>query len=135
MSLYTPQVGEQSAEMLTAQDRRAVIADLMRLRVTYPKLALPKRLLEMYASPPQSPGDCVFARTTLNISADLETRITPCQFGGTPDCASCGCMASAGLAAVGSHQLFGIIPVSALLNTSLAIGNRVKRWRGNGPAS
>jgi MoaA/NifB/PqqE/SkfB family radical SAM enzyme len=135
MSLYTPQVGEQSAEMLTAQDRRAVIADLMRLRVTYPKLALPKRLLEMYASPPQSPGDCVFARTTLNISADLETRITPCQFGGTPDCAGCGCMASAGLAAVGSHQLFGIIPVSALLNTSLAIGNRVKRWRGNGPAS
>ena len=30
------------------------------------------------------------------------TRITPCQFGGTPDCAECGCMASAGLEAVGA---------------------------------
>jgi hypothetical protein len=135
MSLYTPQVGERSAEMLSAQDRAQVIAELMMLRVKYPKLALPKGLLEAYAAPPQSPRDCVFARTTLNVSANLETRITPCLFGGTPDCTNCGCMASAGLEAVARHQLFGIVPVGAIFNTSLAVGARVKRWRGDAAAS
>jgi organic radical activating enzyme len=134
MSLYTPQVGERSAEMLTARDRAQVIAELMVLREKHPKLALPRALLEAYAAPPQSPQDCVFARTTLNVSANLETRITPCLFGGTPDCANCGCMASAGLAAVARHELLGIVPVSALLNASLAVGARVKRWRGDAAA-
>lgn len=135
MSLYTPQVGERSAEMFSAQDRARIIADMMALRAKYPKLALPKALLEVYAAPPESPRDCVFARTTLNVSADLETRVTPCLFGGTPDCASCGCMASAGLAAVARHRLFGVIPVSAIFRTSLAVGDHVKWWRGVGSAS
>ena len=55
--------------------------------------------------PPQSPDDCIFAQTTECFSADLERRITPCQFGGDPDCANCGCMASAGLEAIGRHRL------------------------------
>lgn len=135
MSLYTPQVGERSAEMFNADDRRRIIADMMALRGRYPKLALPKALLEVYAEPPSSPRDCVFARTTLNVSADLQTRITPCLFGGTPDCANCGCMASAGLAAVARHRLFGVIPVEPIFQTSLAVGDRVRRWRGDGTAS
>jgi sulfatase maturation enzyme AslB (radical SAM superfamily) len=129
MSLYTPQVGELSDETLSARDRVGVIAELMALRTKYSKLALPEALLQAYEDPPQSPRDCIFARTTTSVSANLETRITPCVFGGTPDCASCGCIASAGLAAVGRHRLLGVIRVQSLFNASLAVGERVKRWR------
>ena len=129
MSLYTPQIGESSAERLTASDRRHVVSDLMALRVRYPKLAAPKGLLQVYADPPQSPEECVFARTTMSISADLTTRITPCQFGGNPDCANCGCIASAGLAAVARHQLWGFVPIGSLFSGSMKIGARVKRLR------
>jgi MoaA/NifB/PqqE/SkfB family radical SAM enzyme len=128
-SLYTPQIGEESAERLTPADRRRVVADLMALRLKFPKLALPKGLIEVYAEPPNSPADCVFARTTATISADLTTKITPCQFGGAPDCSNCGCIASAGLAAVARHQLFGVIPVGAIFAGSLQIGERVRRLR------
>ncbi len=128
-SLYTPQIGEASAERLTPSDRRAVVADLMALRLRYPKLALPNGLLEVYAEPPDSPADCIFAQTTLTISADLTTKITPCQFGGAPDCSDCGCIASAGLAAVARHQLFGVIPVGSIFARSLQIGQRVRRLR------
>lgn len=129
ISLYTPQVGEVSAERLTPADRQRVVADLMALRLRYPKLDAPKGLIEVYANPPQSPDECVFARTTTTVSADLTTRITPCQFGGTPDCANCGCMASAGLAAVARHQLFGFIPVGSIFTGSLRVGERIRRLR------
>jgi len=129
MSLYTPQVGEVSAERLTAADRQRVVADLMALRLTYPKLEAPKGLLDVYANPPQSPDECVFAKTTTTVSADLTTRITPCQFGGTPDCSSCGCIASAGLAAVARHQLWGFIPVGSIFTGSLKVGKQVRRLR------
>jgi hypothetical protein len=58
----------------------------------------------------------------------LKTEITPCQFGGTPDCASCGCVASMGLAAVAAHKLGGVIPVGAIFRASVKIGQmRTKR--------
>ena len=129
MSLYTPQIGEVSAERLRPVDRERVVQDLMALRLRYPKLFAPKGLLEVYARPPESPDDCVFAKTTKCISADLETRITPCQYGGAPDCSQCGCIASAGLAAVARHQLWGFIPVGSLFTSSMKIGERVKRLR------
>jgi len=129
MSLYTPQVGERSPEMLTPDDRKRVVADLMALRLRYAKLEAPPGLLEVYAEPPSSPDDCVFARTTQTISADLTTRITPCQFGGTPDCSQCGCIASAGLAAVARHELFGFIPVGSIFTGSMKIGRRMRRRR------
>jgi len=55
--------------------------------------------------PPESPESCIFAQTTHTVSADLKSKITPCQFGGNPDCSQCGCVASMGLAAVGNHKL------------------------------
>jgi hypothetical protein len=64
----------------------------------------------------------VFARTTLTLSADLKTKITPCQFGGNPDCSSCGCVASMGLAAVAAHKLGGLIRVGAIFEASIKIG-------------
>jgi MoaA/NifB/PqqE/SkfB family radical SAM enzyme len=129
VSLYTPQVGEVSEERLRPVDRERVVGDLRGLRLKYPKLNLPNGLLDVYAEPPQSPDECVFARTTTTVSADLTTRITPCQFGGTPDCSNCGCMASAGLAAVARHHLFGFIPIGHIFNGSLKLGARVRRLR------
>ena len=128
-SLYTPQIGEISDERLRPADRRRVVSDLMALRVHYPKLALPKGLIEVYAEPPSSPDECIFARTTTTLSADLKTKITPCQYGGAPDCSQCGCIASAGLAAVARHQLFGFIPVGSIFNGSLRVGDQVRKLR------
>ncbi len=129
VSLYTPQIGEISAERLLPADRDRVIADLMALRQRYGKLEMPKALIEAYAEPPDSPDTCVFARTTLCVSADLSTRITPCQFGGAPDCSNCGCLASAGLAAVAHHELFGVIPIAMLFTGSMKVGERIRRLR------
>jgi organic radical activating enzyme len=133
-SLYTPQIGEVSDERLRPDDRARVVDDLMALRLRYPKLALPKGLLEVYSVPPSSPDECVFARTTMTLSADLTTRITPCQYGGAPDCTQCGCIASAGLAAVARHQLFGFIPVGTIFNGSLKVGETMRRRRPVEPA-
>lgn len=129
ISLYTPQIGEASEERLTPSDRQRIVADLKALRLRYRKLDAPLGLIDAYANPPESPDDCVFARTTTSISADLTTRITPCQFGGAPDCSSCGCVASAGLAAVARHELFGFIPVGAVFTGSVRIGEQVRRLR------
>src|SRR6478736_3866694 len=42
VSLYTPQIGEMSAERLSQADRERVVSDLMALRLRYPKLFAPK---------------------------------------------------------------------------------------------
>lgn len=129
VSLYTPQIGERSAEMLTADDRRKVIATLLALQPQLPKLQMRPGLIEALAEPPRSPDDCVFAQTTECVSADFTTPITPCQFGGTPDCSQCGCIASAGLAAVGRHRLPGGIRIGAIFDASFAVGERVRAVR------
>jgi hypothetical protein len=129
MSLYTPQVGEVSPERLLPADRRHAIDDLHALRRRYPKLFLNDDILHAYTTPPLSPDACVFARMTTSVSADLRTMITPCQFGGMPDCSNCGCLASAGLAAVGRHRLLGVVPIDTLINHSLRIGARVRHIR------
>ena len=131
ISLYTPQKGELSAERLTAADRARVIADLRRLRPRFSKLQLPDPVLDVYARPPRSPEECVFAQTTECFSADLERRITPCQFGGDPDCANCGCLASAGLEAIGRHRLQGGIPVGRIFHASTRVGRAVARLRSS----
>jgi sulfatase maturation enzyme AslB (radical SAM superfamily) len=131
ISLYTPQKGEISAERLTAGDRVRVIADLRRLGPRFAKLQMPEPVLSAFARPPQTPEECVFAQTTECVSSDLERRITPCQFGGDPDCANCGCLASAGLEAVGRHKLKGGIPVGQIFYASLRVGRAVKRLRAS----
>jgi MoaA/NifB/PqqE/SkfB family radical SAM enzyme len=131
-SLYTPQVGEESAEKLRPEDRARVVTDLLALRTEFPKLQMPKGMIEVYATPPESPADCIFSRVTHTLSADLQTKITPCQFGGTPDCANCGCIASAGLAAIGRHRLFGFVRLDPIFEGSFRVGRVVRRLR-NGP--
>jgi MoaA/NifB/PqqE/SkfB family radical SAM enzyme len=128
-SLYTPQVGEVSDEILTPHDRERVIAALMSLRRKYPKIDMREGLVKQYATPPRGPDECIFAQTTSCISADFEHRITPCQFGGNPDCSQCGCVASAGLKAVGAHRLPGGVRVGAIFETSFKIGRAVRARR------
>jgi sulfatase maturation enzyme AslB (radical SAM superfamily) len=128
-SLFTPQVGDRMPEILTADERARAIADMVELRKQYPKLDMPEAVIRQFASPPHSPQDCVFALTTQTLSADLLTKITPCQFGGNPDCASCGCIASMGLASIASHKLGGILSVETIFKISLKIGQNRAKFR------
>lgn len=121
-SLFTPQRGDEAPEILTPEERRQVIADMLLLRKIYPKLEMPEQMIHEFARPPQTPAECVFARTTRTLSADLKTKIVPCQFGGDPDCASCGCAASMGVAAIANHKLGGVIPIGAIFRASVRIG-------------
>jgi hypothetical protein len=126
-SLFTPQVGDQLPEMLSSEERGQAIADMLQLQKQYPKLDMPEAVIRQFASPPQRPQDCVFALTTGTLSADLATKITPCLFGGNPDCASCGCIASMGLASIAAHKLGGILSVGTIFKASMRIGqNRAK---------
>jgi len=126
-SFFTPQLGAEDEENLSNADRENVLTELVELRSAFPKLYLPDTVVKGYRKPPQSPDDCIFARTTLSFTADLKSKITPCQFGGKPDCAQCGCMASAGLKAIGDHRLFGVLPLRAIYNASDAIGKALAR--------
>jgi MoaA/NifB/PqqE/SkfB family radical SAM enzyme len=125
-SLFTPQRGATDPEILTPPQRAGVIADLRRLRAAYPVLDMPEPLMREMESPPNSPTECIFARTTQTISADLKTQITPCQFGGDPDCAQCGCIASMALAAVGHHRVMGGLTAGQIFIASERVGNAMK---------
>ncbi len=131
-SFFTPQIGDQLAEILSPAARTQAIAELTELRKQFSKLDMPQAVIQQFAAPPKGPSDCVFALTTKTLSADLETKITPCQFGGKPDCSSCGCIASMGLASVGAHKLAGILPVDYIFKASHKIGllnARVREFR------
>lgn len=130
-SLFTPQIGASGAEILSPEVRESTISEIERLVPLFPKLDMPKLVLEGLRRPPTSPDNCIFARTTLNITANLTDRITPCQFGGQPDCSQCGCMASAGLAAVGEYKLFGALRVRKVFNASAAIGSLLSKRPSN----
>jgi MoaA/NifB/PqqE/SkfB family radical SAM enzyme len=125
-SIFTPQKGATDLEILTPAQRASVIADLRQLRAKYPVLDMPDIVIDEIAAPPKNPSECIFARTTKTISADLKTQITPCQFGGNPDCEQCGCIASMGLAAVGHYKLFGPLTAGHVFMTSDRLG---KSWR------
>lgn len=130
-SLYTPQKGEQSPEMLRLEDRVRVVDEILTLHARHPKLhdMIPS-VVAGYMNPPQTPEDCMFARTTACLSSDLKRAITPCQYGGDPDCTQCGCMASVGLDALGRYKVAKVLPVRYIFDASLAIGEGVRRMAG-----
>lgn len=125
-SIFTPQRGATDPEILTASQRASTIAELHDLRQRYPKLDLPEVVIREMQDPPKNPSECIFARTTETISADLRTQITPCQFGGVPDCERCGCIASMGLAAVGHYRVAGRLTAGQIFMASDRLG---KKWR------
>jgi MoaA/NifB/PqqE/SkfB family radical SAM enzyme len=143
MSIFTPQRGATNVEILTPEERRRVVEILLELRETRPKLDMPARVIREFLAPPESPDHCIFAKSTRTLSADFKTQVTPCQFGGDPDCANCGCVASMGMAAVGNHRLIGEITIGDFFWKSRAIGESVQRagnwlrepWNGGEPKS
>ena len=132
-SLYTPQKGEKSPEILLPEDRRRVVAEIDSLRDRLPKLRdMRQSVLEGYLTPPTDPDSCIFAKTTACLSSDLQKRITPCQFGGDPDCGQCGCIASAGLDAIGRYKVPGIgLKAGSLFWMSLKVGDGMRKLRGD----
>jgi MoaA/NifB/PqqE/SkfB family radical SAM enzyme len=132
VSLYTPQLGESSKERLTFEQRRQVVADLRQLRGRFPKLEAFPTLLDSFLEPPGSPARCKFARVSTCLSADLESPVTPCQIGGSPDCSECGCYAAAGFEAIGRHRLPIGITAGALFDLSLDVGGVFRRLRAAG---
>jgi MoaA/NifB/PqqE/SkfB family radical SAM enzyme len=128
MSMFTPQRGDFPPERLTPAERVQAVNDLRKILRRQPKLEMHERALAAFLDPPDSPKDCIFAQTTQTFSADFKTEITPCQFGGDPDCSQCGCYASMGLKAVGTHKLAGLLPVSALFQASLRAGRLAQRF-------
>ncbi len=128
-SLFTPQQGAVAPEILTLDQRKRAIEELLRLRVVYPLVGMDERTIREFRRPPASPKDCIFARSTLTVSADLKTRITPCQFGGTPDCSQCGCFASMGLSAIGHIRVLPGVTAGQLFAVSELVGRGVNKIR------
>ncbi len=129
MSLYTPQMGEQSEEILAPELREQVFQELDQLKERFPKLRVTPEMIQAYRRPPESPAACIFSRVTECLSADLQTEVTPCQLGGTPDCSRCGCVASVGMQAIGDTPLVGGLRVGHIFRVSDRIGARVARLR------
>lgn len=128
-SIYSPQVGEHTPEMLTREDRLAFVAQLRGLKQRFPKFLFNERIAEAFLVPPESPKECLFSRMSTNYTADLETCIEPCVLGGTPDCAQCGCAASIGLHGVQSVSVLGPMKIDHLVRASVALGWVVSRFR------
>jgi len=129
-SLYTPQMGEDSPERLRPEERALLVEEIAGLHAQEPKLhdMIPS-VVRGYLSPPVNPDACIFSKTTACLSADLKQPITPCQYGGNPDCSQCGCIASVGLQALGDYRLGGLIPLNSIFKASLAIGAGVRTLR------
>jgi hypothetical protein len=129
--MFTPQIGETSYEILPREARLQVVRDLRDIRQKYPKLSMTKLTIEGFLNPPSKPDDCIFAKTTRSVTADLKTRVGPCQFGGNPDCSQCGCVASAGLNSIGELKVPGGIPVRWIYDGSYKIGSVFSAIRGD----
>ncbi len=129
VSLYSPQEGEHTPEMLTQEERQLVARELPGLRETYPKLLMSEGIAEALLEPPQNPQECIFSKMSTNYSADLTSRVEPCIFGGTPDCNQCGCVVSSGLHHLQKRKIAGPLKIGHLVRSSTAIGKLMNRLR------
>jgi MoaA/NifB/PqqE/SkfB family radical SAM enzyme len=128
-SIFTPQRGATDDEILSPATRFTVMKTLLDLRQRFPKIDMPPGMIAQFTKPIRGPEECIFAQTTEVVSADLKTRVTPCQFGGDPDCSQCGCIASMGFAAIGDYRLGNFIPLRSIYRASTAVGSAVARPR------
>ena len=130
VSLFTPQIGTTSVETLSPEMRLRAVNELGRLSATLPKIRVNPHILRAFLDPPSSPRECVFARVTKTVSADLKTVVTPCQFGGNPDCSQYGCLASMGLHAVAEYTLPIGIKIRPIFDVSDTIGEYAAQMAG-----
>jgi len=129
VSLYTPQQKETTPEMLSPDNRAFLARILPPLRERYPKFLMSPGIAAAILNPPDNPQECLFAKMSTNYSADLQSRVEPCIFGGTPDCAQCGCVISVGLHHAQSVRLAGPLKIGHLVKGSVAIGSVLNRFR------
>ena len=130
VSLYTPQVGEISTERLSKADRAA-----RRRRAAPPAADVleaadarrhAQRLRQAAASRPTTACSPRRPSACRRISSGASRRASSAA---TPTAPNCGCIASAGLEAIGRHRLKGGIPVGKIFYASLAVGRTVARIR------
>ena len=139
VSLYSPQIGEDSPEMLSAADRERVARELPALGRRYPKLLFTEGVARALLHPPTDPGDCLFSKMSVNYSADLRTLVEPCIFGGSPDCSQCGCSATSAFHSMRQFPLLGPVKIGHFVAASIAVGRManflrsrsfsLSRWR------
>jgi len=110
-SLFTPQRGATDPEILSREQRHIVMNELRRLRPLYRKLDMQEVVIDEIENPPSNPEECIFARTTQIISADLTTNITPCQ--------------------VGHYKVVGNLTAGDLFLASDRVGKRLRSFRGS----
>jgi MoaA/NifB/PqqE/SkfB family radical SAM enzyme len=134
VSLYSPQMGEESSERLLPEDRERIARDLPALQKSYPKLLLTRGMAQAFVKPPANPQECLFSKMSVNYSADLRTRVEPCVFGGNPDCSQCGCSISSALHWIREVKIAGPLKVGHMVRTSLAVGSAVSRLRRDASA-
>lgn len=127
VSTYTPQIGENTPEMLTPEQRQYVIRSVDEWRRKFPRILLDARTGMAFAHPPASPKECAFAQLSVNYTADLKTRVEPCIFGGNPDCSQCGCAISIGLHAVQQVRVAKLVSVGDVVKASTRVGAVVNR--------
>src|SRR5262249_31731310 len=97
VSTFTPQIGEQSAEILTPADRKSVTQQLLKAKNDNPKLLINDGIANAILHPPSHPSECMFAKMSTNYTADLQTRVEPCIFGKSPNYSQYDCAISSGL--------------------------------------
>ena len=129
VSLYTPQQGETAPEILSADERRTLMERLSALRARYPKFLFNDVIARGFLAPPAEPKDCLFAKMSVNYSADFKTQVEPCVFGGTPDCSQCGCAISGALHGMRTVKVAGPVTIGHLVGGSVAIGSVLNRLR------
>ena len=134
VSVYTPQREEESAERLTAENRLQLAEYFRGVGKKFPKLTMHKGLIDAFLRPPENPSTCLFSKLSVNYTADLKTRVEPCVFGGSPDCAECGCSMSMGMHWLGELKIAGPLRARHLVQGSLAIGRTVNQALRQGEA-
>jgi len=132
VSVYTPQLNEESPERLTQGNRLQLARFFGAVGGKYSKLTMHKGLMSAFLAPPDRPSSCLFSTLSVNYTADLRTRVEPCVFGGTPNCVECGCSISMGLHWLGDIAVARPLRARHLISGSLAIGRAVNRMRNQG---
>ena len=132
VSVYTPQIDEQSPERLTPENRFELARYFKAVGNKYQKLTMHEGLMRAFLQPPVSPAECLFSKLSVNYTADLKTRVEPCVFGGAPDCSECGCSMSMGMHWLGDVKVGAGLRARHLIAASLAVGRTTSRLLDRG---
>jgi MoaA/NifB/PqqE/SkfB family radical SAM enzyme len=127
VSIYTPQLDDNSPERLTDENRRQLASYFQSIQGKYRKLTMTTGMIDAFLNPPESPASCMFSKLSVNYTADLRSRVEPCVFGGQPNCAECGCSISLGTHWLGEYKIAGPLRGRHLIQGSLAMGRTLNR--------